>query len=332
MPLLVRLPRRHGYKATYPGVLNVLDRKETAVQRQLRRSGLAGYEPLTQATLLSIAETAPAESTFLDVGAHIGIYSAQLLATFEAHNGLKVVAFEPTPTTAQLCRGLANANGLTLEVVEAAVGEVPGETDLYLSSKAETSNSLNSAHRHHAGIVRVNVLTVDQFVAQRRLTPHLLKVDVETFEAQVLAGAMATVERHRPWMVVEMLPSGIGGAMDDVVKQLEILDYALYPISPETPWPAVEAGSYANYVNRVCRDWLFAPRPLDPDFYRLYRGWLRGILACDERMNLELPSGERIPTRWSKPSGAFSASLRMHPLSTRLERLAARALPRINTR
>ena len=54
MPLLIKVPENRAVLSAtgpYPRALNMLGRRQTAVQRQLRRSGLAGYEPMTQATL-----------------------------------------------------------------------------------------------------------------------------------------------------------------------------------------------------------------------------------------------------------------------------------------
>ncbi len=85
MPLVVKIPENASVisaSGSYPRALNVLDRRETAVQRKLRSEGLAGYEPLTQAVLLALAQRASKGGAFLDVGAHIGLYSALVDSIF----------------------------------------------------------------------------------------------------------------------------------------------------------------------------------------------------------------------------------------------------------
>ena len=169
MPMYVTLPRNHHVLDTrvpYRRALNVMDRKETAVQRQLRRGGLASYEPMTQATLLALVEVASTPCTFLDVGAHMGLYSAMVKSVYGAD--VRVRAFEPTPNTAELARRLARVNDLDYEVVELALSSAPGEALLYISEKAETSNSLQAGFRESTEQVRVTVSTLDDYCLEQR--------------------------------------------------------------------------------------------------------------------------------------------------------------------
>ena len=76
MPLFIATPRNDTSKHPYATHLNVLSRKQTAVQRALRRGGLANYEPLLQATLFSLCDSSNHRPVFYDVGSHIGLYSA----------------------------------------------------------------------------------------------------------------------------------------------------------------------------------------------------------------------------------------------------------------
>ncbi|MGA4837792.1 FkbM family methyltransferase [Streptomyces sp. G45] len=309
MPLAIKLPAHPEAPAApgpYPSALNVLSRKETAVQRQLRRAGLAGYEPLTQATLLALAQQAPAGSAFYDVGAHIGLYSA-LLSAVHGNRGLDVFAFEPTPATAAIGRTIRDVNGLGFELVEAAVSSAPGTAELFLSDKAESSNSLNPGHRRSSASVRVPVVTLDGFTAERGAAPHVIKVDVETYEADVLRGGLATIRRHRPWIVCELLPSSAPEALRDVLATLVSYGYGLHVIEPQLPWPGLDADTYRAHVGHHCRDWLLAPRPLSKEFHRLVRQWLIAILACDETTNLTVPGGTPFPDGWNAPHGTAGA-------------------------
>ncbi|MEK8171140.1 hypothetical protein NKH77_21310 [Streptomyces sp. M19] len=143
MPLAVTLPLNPDSLAAhgpYPRALNVLSRERTAVQRRLCRAGLAGYEPLTQATLLTLAQQAPEGTAVYDVGAHIGLYAA-LISAVCGPRGPRTYAFEPTPDTADLADEIRAYNGLGHEVVRTAVASAPGTAELYLSLKAESSNS-----------------------------------------------------------------------------------------------------------------------------------------------------------------------------------------------
>ncbi|MGD6748494.1 FkbM family methyltransferase [Streptomyces sp. BH106] len=303
MPLVVTLPRNAtalDQAGPYPRALNFMSRKQTAVQRQLRRSGLAGYEPLTQATLMAVAHRAPEGSAVYDVGAHIGVYAALIDAVYGRR--LSVHAFEPAPQTSGICAAIRDINGLGFEIVRSAVSDTPGSAELYLSLKAESSNSLNAAHRRHTESVTVPVTTLDDFTEERvALRPHLIKIDVETLEGQVLAGSLRTVQQHRPWIVLEILPSSDHESLARSLKAVTELGYGLYPIQAESPWIGRHPENYRTHVSSHGRDWLLAPEPLTYDFHRTMRTWLRAILECDERTNLELPGGSSFPAGWNAP-------------------------------
>ncbi|MFD7293874.1 FkbM family methyltransferase [Streptomyces sp. NPDC059897] len=301
MPLVVTVPRNGSalaHAGPYASALNFMSRKQTAVQRQLRRSGLAGYEPLTQATLMAVAHQAPEGSAVLDVGAHIGLYSGLIDAVYGRR--LSVHAFEPAPETSRICREIRDANGLGFELIRSAVADTPGSAELYLSLKAESSHSLNAGHRRHTESVTVPVTTLDEFSQGRpELRPHLIKIDVETLEGQVLAGGMETVRQHRPWIVLEILPSSDHESLARTLDTITELGYGLHPIQAESPWTARSADNYRTHVSSSARDWLLAPEALTYDFHHAMRTWLRAILECDERTNLELPGGSTFPQGWN---------------------------------
>lgn len=296
----------------------MLSRKQTAVQRQLRRAGLAGYEPVTQATLLALSQRAPAGSAVYDVGAHIGLYAALIDAVYGRRpDGPRVHAFEPTPETARICAEIRRHNDLGFELIESAVAAEPGSAELYLSLKGESSNSLNSAHRSHDESVTVPVTTIDAFTEDRHARPHLIKIDVETLEGQVLEGALETIRRYRPWIVLEILPSSDHKSLERALTAVTGLDYGLHLIQPETPWHGRGPQNYRPYVGSQCRDWLLAPEPLTYDFHHAVRGWLAAILACDEGTNLEYPGGSPLPRGWNAPYGRTPTS-RGGPLTSLL--------------
>ncbi|MFI0780896.1 FkbM family methyltransferase [Streptomyces sp. NPDC021212] len=312
MPLAITLPLNPDVLASrgpYPRALNVLSRKQTAVQRQLRRSGLAGYEPTTQATLLALAGQAPAGSAVYDIGAHIGLYSALIDAIYgrgtttgtRTGGGPRTIAFEPTPQTAALCRRIRLCNALNYEVQQTALASEPGTAELYFSHKSESSNSLNPAHRKHTESVTVPVTTVDAVTEDRGLVPHLIKIDVETYEAAVLTGALATIRRHRPWIICELLPGADHETLRTALTPLTAMDYGLHPITPESPWQRYDETTYRQAVSPQSRDWLLAPRPLTPAFHRAVRRWLIAILVCDETTNLLTPDRASFPCAWNAP-------------------------------
>ncbi|WP_271168324.1 FkbM family methyltransferase [Hansschlegelia plantiphila] len=296
MPLFVRTPhndvviKAHG---TYRRYLNVLDRKQTAVQRALRRGGLSEYEPAVQATLLALVEGAPASHVFYDVGAHIGLYSALINAVYRRSH-IKVVAFEAAAETAAICRLLVAKNRLDFEVVELAVSSTAGTKKFFISPKAETSNSLNPKFRTGAQFVEVQATTIDQFVALGGPAPTVMKLDVETHEPDVIKGAAATIERCRPWIVCEFLDKANRRKVQNAVETLKGLNYSFYRLS-DPLWHPHSVDEVVNDLDTKDRDWLLAPSPVWDGLKTRIRSWSNAIAECTPVTNLVVNSGEAAP-------------------------------------
>ena len=136
--------------------------------------------------------SAPAGSTFWDIGANVGLYS--LAFSRAAGAAGKVIAFEPAPqNVAALKRHLELNEIANVEVVTAAVGEKPGTLKL-------AAGEFNSEfHVSEKGDVEVAAVTLDGWRAERNAAPPaVVKIDVEGFEAEVLRGGEKTFWENGP--------------------------------------------------------------------------------------------------------------------------------------
>ena len=242
-------------------------------------------------------EEAPDGSLFMDVGAHIGLYSALVSAIFQSR-GIHAIAFEPTPETASTARRISRSNEASFEVVECAVSDRPGTATLFLSAKAETSNSLNSDFREHAGDVEVDVTSIDHFVQDRGVAPRVIKIDVETHERAVLEGALGTIAQARPWLVVEVLDRGNDNPLWETLDRIQGIGYHLYPIVPELTWtpshPRLGTRAGEGY-----RDWLLAPSTVSAVFAERVQRWRAAIGACTAETSAVVPQGCTFAPGWN---------------------------------
>jgi FkbM family methyltransferase len=141
---------------------------------------------------------------FVDVGAHIGMYTVR--AALELLGRGRVLAFEPNPAArAQLLENL-ELNGCTNVIVAAAaVADAPGEGALHVPSSPDPSfSSLEGGRFAEGEPVTVPLTTVDAAVAQHGLRPSVVKVDVEGREVAVVRGMTETVSTCRPAVLVEV--------------------------------------------------------------------------------------------------------------------------------
>lgn len=300
MPLLVRVPRVESVLreiGPYRHSLNVLDRKQTAVQRQLRRSGLAGYEPPTQATLMALVQTSRRPVEFFDIGAHIGLYSALAALVFPP-DLVHVTAFEPTPTTADICAQLAHRNRVAVNLERVALSDQEGSASLFVSDKAETSNSLVAGFRTASAVVSVPTTTLDVHCLARQVLPTVLKVDVETFEPFVLRGASRTLTSARPAVVCELLPSNATSSLESL-SLLRAAGYVAHAWAPDAGrWVVVSEAGQRGRLNGELRDWLFLPAPASDELHSAVAEWRAAIADCTEETNVLYPGGTPPPPGW----------------------------------
>ncbi|MBO0892897.1 MAG: FkbM family methyltransferase [Acidimicrobiales bacterium] len=172
----------------------------------------------------------------VDVGAHLGNHSV-----YWALSGRRVSAFEPNPPVAEILERNVRANGLAQSVTISplALGARGGAGRLVIGDAHNLGEvSVEPDDHGPVEVARLDDLDLDQF--------SILKVDVEGHEAEVLAGATATLERHRPYVVAEAL-DGAGS----VTEQLHPLGYRrLLPSLTRFPRtflyaPSVKAASRA---------------------------------------------------------------------------------------
>lgn len=151
------------------------------------------YEPEKTATLAQAVR--PGDVVF-DIGAHIGYFTV-LMSQAVGDSG-RVFAFEPRPLNQRFLRRHISVNGCTnVEVLNVSVGDRSGPARL------ETRTGTGTGHVSATGNIEVAMVSVDSLVDSGRLpAPTFLKIDVEGGEMAVLQGALHTLERHRPRMVL----------------------------------------------------------------------------------------------------------------------------------
>ncbi len=199
----------------------ILDSERRLIDHCLRRTG-------------SLTPTA------IDVGAHLGLFSAEL-----AGRGFAAVhAFEPTPPTFEKLTRNITASPCARGVVRLnriALGLEEGWVKFEVKPESPATNHVCEWHKNQEpanGNHQVRMTTLDRYCTEHDIGRiDFLKIDTEGFEPYVLEGARKTLDGGRvPFILFEVCP--------DLLKR---------------------AGSNAAQLHRMFTDLGYSPRWVKDD-------------------------------------------------------------------
>lgn len=166
-----------------------------AVQPSSAFSGMFYSRWVEEDETLFLRRHAKLAPTFVDVGANVGLFSAQLFDVFANFH-----LFEPAPSSfAALQATLALNPGIKATAYNVAVSDAPGELAFVDEGDCSTSSRVSAAPG--AGTITVRADTLDNLLAPET-GPFVLKVDVEGLETRVFAGAAGHFRARRPKLVM----------------------------------------------------------------------------------------------------------------------------------
>lgn len=174
--------------------------------------------------LTEIAPLVPDGGLVVDIGANIGnhtIFFAKLL-------GVKVVSVEPTPPTLDILRRNVELNKVEhlVEIKGVALGSSTAKGSIV--NAASENTGMAQVLLDEQGVI--DVLTLDQIIDDRFV--HMMKIDVEGMEVDVLLGAMATIQRCKPNLIIE---ASTIDALKKIEAVLQPLGYMKVKVFNHTP-------------------------------------------------------------------------------------------------
>jgi FkbM family methyltransferase len=147
---------------------------------------------------------------FVDIGANIGSYTLLASAT-----QARVICFEPVPDTFEALLDNIHLNRLThrVDARNQAVGREAGDLEM-IADQDTTNQALVPGSRYAGKSLRVPMVTLD--AALQGAIPKLIKIDVEGFETEVIAGAARTLAASGlRALILELNGSGARYGLDE---------------------------------------------------------------------------------------------------------------------
>ena len=156
----------------------------------------------------------------VDAGANIGIYS-QFLARCVGPAGV-VYSFEPAPENFERLR--AAARGFpNMRILQAALGERSGKSELYLSDTLNVDHRTYVSHKVSGRTVQIEMVALDDYFPTGQRV-DLIKMDIQGYELHALRGAgRVLADNPATKLLLELWPYGLKQAGANWVELIDAL-------------------------------------------------------------------------------------------------------------
>ena len=187
-------------------------------------------------------------TVIFDIGANTGVYS---LIAKAIRPEAKVFAFEPVDRVFEKLKRNADLNGYDIICTGKAVSDFTGKAVIYDTYDAHVLSVTVNQNLQAPGTrvieKEIATITLKDFIEEQGLTRiDLMKIDVETHEAEVLDGFGEYLARFRPALLIEILSDEVGAR---VRRYVEGLDYLYFNIDENKGIRQVDSIGQSDYYN-----------------------------------------------------------------------------------
>ena len=144
---------------------------------------------------------------FFDIGAHIGIVSLSISKNINKKG--VIYAFEPSQTNLKFLKFHISSNSLkNIRIVDKIItSDTKRKVTFYESDEASGMNSIIEIGRKNITNKRyISSITLDKFCKDKKISPDIIKVDIEGSEIEMLIGAKNIIKKSRPIIFLSYHP------------------------------------------------------------------------------------------------------------------------------
>jgi FkbM family methyltransferase len=153
------------------------------------------------ASIAFLKDNLPSGGVYFDIGANVGVYCSALHAM--KGGDLRIVAFEPIPTTIAVLQQTLGLNGVPARIEPIALSRGEGELRLTAYPRGLNNFWIKETDSTHPSFSARTRSLYDWLSDHPDLKPDAIKIDVEGHELEVLEGAFPVLSRGRPALMVE---------------------------------------------------------------------------------------------------------------------------------
>ncbi len=175
-----------------------------ALENELFWAGIEGFREYV--SLLIWIELSKTAQCVFDIGANTGVYS---LVTKTVNPKATVYAFEPISRIHEKLELNSQLNEFEVTCVQKAVSNKDAREIIYdLPTEHAYSASLNRSFLSDDDLIAVPIdsIKLDSFVEENQISQlNLIKIDVESYEPEVIEGFQGFINIYTPVILVEVL-------------------------------------------------------------------------------------------------------------------------------
>jgi FkbM family methyltransferase len=199
-------------------------------------------------------------STYIDIGANIGLYSPRAKVI---NHSLDVHAFEPQKNAAETLMQTKRLNNWDsgFKVHQVALSDYAGYTTLYLAGTGSTLQPRFLGTDTSPPQVQVETKLLDEFRTEINFKNAFVKVDVEGSELNVLEGASVVILADRPIWFIEIAQTlnsrnFTNSDFKDILSKMQLSGYQCFVSDGVKSIKKFSGGTVVDGVNM----YLFIPK------------------------------------------------------------------------
>lgn len=195
-----------------------------------------GLDYIEASDLAIFGRFIPKEAVILDIGANTGLYSVYCSKKMPS---AQIYSFEPHPSNLDRLEYNLKINGSkNVQIVPKAIGRSTDTITFTVPTDdviSDTSSAVEKfSHSSYQGRlqwknIEVEQSSMDHFVSEKGLERvDLIKIDIEGYELEALAGGLKTIAKYRP---VILLESFLTPEKEEFIHSI-LRDYDYYVLLP----------------------------------------------------------------------------------------------------